>query len=84
MDIHQNARLTPYSREALAQKVLSWQLNQKAAAARFGVTPKTAARWVRRYQAAGRDGLRDHSSRTSSFVSTGQPYRRRDLPQLPF
>jgi transposase len=63
MDIHQNARLTPYSREALAQKVLSRQLNQKAAAARFGVTPKTAAKWVRRYQAAGRDGLRDHSSR---------------------
>ncbi len=63
MDIHQNARLTPYSREALAQKVLSRQLTQKAAAAAFFVSPKTTAKWVRRYRAEGRSGMRDRSSR---------------------
>jgi len=34
-----------------------------AAAAAFHVSAKTARKWVRRYQASGRDGLRDRSSR---------------------
>ncbi len=63
MDIHQNARLTPYSREALAQKVLLRQLTTAGAARAYGVTAKTAAKWVRRYQAEGPGGLRDRSSR---------------------
>ena len=47
MDYHQNARLTMHSR----------------AAAEFKVSPRTAAKWVRRYQAQGAAGLRDRSSR---------------------
>jgi transposase InsO family protein len=63
MDLHQNARLTLWSREALAIKVLQerWTLN--AAAAAFNVSSKTAAKWVRRFQAEGSLGLRDRSSR---------------------
>jgi transposase InsO family protein len=63
MDLHQNARLTLWSREALAIKVLQerWTLN--AAAAAFNVSSKTAAKWVRRFQAEGSPGLRDRSSR---------------------
>ena len=49
MDIHQNARLTLRSREALVE-IVSRGLGFSRAAASFHVTPKTAAKWVRRYQ----------------------------------
>jgi len=63
MDLHQNARLTLHSREALAQAVLSQQLTWNAAAAAFRVSVKTARKWVRRYRGEGRAGLCDRSSR---------------------
>lgn len=63
MDIHKNARLTPRSREALARMVLEQGVTRNAAAVAFRVSPKTAAKWVRRYQALGVAGLSDLSSR---------------------
>lgn len=63
MDYHQNARLTMLSREQMARMVLSTGCSFQAAAAAFRVSPKTAAKWVRRYQARGTAGLRDLSSR---------------------
>jgi transposase InsO family protein len=62
MDIHQNARLTPRSREELVETV-NHGLGFSRAAASFHVTPKTAAKWVRRFQREGAAGLRDRSSR---------------------
>ena len=62
MDIHQNARLTLRSREALVE-IVNRGLAFSRAAASFHVTPKTAAKWVRRYQQQGTPGLRDRSSR---------------------
>jgi transposase InsO family protein len=62
MDIHQNARLTLRSREDLVQRV-SHGVTLKLAAASFNVTPKTVAKWVRRYRGFGLAGLRDRSSR---------------------
>ena len=62
MDIHKNARLTLRSREALVETVTRGVAFSHAAAS-FHVTPKTAAKWVRRYQSEGADGLRDRSSR---------------------
>jgi len=62
MDLHQNARLTFRSREALAETVLSQKVTLNAAAAAFKVSAKTAAKWVRRYREQGRDGLHDRSS----------------------
>ena len=62
MDIHQNARLTLRSREALVE-IVRGGLGLSRAAAHFHVTPKTAAKWVRRYQQEGGIGLRDRSSR---------------------
>jgi len=62
MDIHQNARLTLRSREALVETVVGG-LGFSRAAASFHVTPKTAAKWVRRFQQEGAVGLRDRSSR---------------------
>jgi len=63
MDYHQNARLTAYSREQLAKRVLEHGLTLKLAAASFNVSEKTAAKWVRRYREHGRVGLGDRSSR---------------------
>ena len=62
MDIHQNARLTLRSREALVECVTRG-LGFSRAAANFQVTPKTVAKWVRRFQQEGTAGLRDRSSR---------------------
>ena len=63
MDLHQNARLTFRSREALAKKVMIDRLALNAAAAAFNVSRKTAAKWWARYRALGLSGLRDRSSR---------------------
>ena len=63
MDIHKNARLTLYSREQLAQKVLQQGSTLKAAAAAFNVSVKTATKWVRRYRQDGPSSLYDRSSR---------------------
>jgi transposase InsO family protein len=62
MDIHKNARLTLRSREALVETVHRG-LGFSRAAASFHVTPKTAAKWVRRYHREGAAGLLDRSSR---------------------
>src|SRR5713226_3739295 len=63
MDIHKNARLTFIRREQLAQYVLLQQGTLNAAAAAFNVSPRTAAKWTRRYQQEGSAGLQDRSSR---------------------
>ncbi len=63
MDLHQNARLTPRSREALATKVIVEKVTLNAAAAAVNVSARTARKWVRRYRQQGRDGLLDRSSR---------------------
>jgi len=62
MDIHKNARLTLRSREDLVQRVASG-MSLKVAADSFQVTPKTAAKWVRRFRSEGAAGLMDRSSR---------------------
>jgi transposase InsO family protein len=62
MNIHKNARLTPFGRERLVQAVLSGQ-RPEAAARAAGVCPRTARKWVARFKAAGPAGLIDRSSR---------------------
>ena len=63
MDLHQNARLTFRSREALANHIMIEKVTLNAAAAAFKVSRKTAAKWVHRYRTLGLPGLRDRSSR---------------------
>jgi transposase InsO family protein len=63
MDYHQNARLTIHSRGQLARRVREEGCTLKQAAACFNVSARTAAKWVRRYQAQGLSGLRDLSSK---------------------
>src|SRR5215468_1365280 len=67
MDTHKNAPLTPKGREAMVRSVVEEGLSEAAAARRFNVTPKTVAKWVKRFRAEGVDGLRDRSSRPHSL-----------------
>jgi transposase InsO family protein len=67
MDTHKNAPLTPKGREAMVWSVVESGLSKAAAARQFNVTPKTVAKWVKRFRAEGADGLRDRSSRPHSL-----------------
>ena len=62
MNIHQNARLTPFGRERLVKAVMDGQ-SPAAAAREAGVCPRTVYKWVGRFKAEGLAGLRDRSSR---------------------
>jgi transposase InsO family protein len=63
MDIHKNARLTLIVRTELVRTVLEEGFTLKRAAARFNVSAKTAAKWVRRFREEGAGGLHQRSSR---------------------
>jgi transposase-like protein len=51
MDTHKNAPLTPKGREAMVRCVVEDGLSKAAAACQFNVTPKTVAKWVKRFRA---------------------------------
>ncbi len=63
MDYHKNAPWTAVSRERLARMVIEDGRRVSAAALRFSVSAKTAAKWVGRYRQLGTAGLTDRSSR---------------------
>ena len=67
MNIHSNARLTPVRREEMAMAVLSGALSMAQAARDFGVSAKIVSRWAARFQAEGRDGMQDRSSRPKAM-----------------
>jgi transposase InsO family protein len=69
MNVHKNAPLTPKGREAMVRSVIEGGLGKAAAARQFNTTPKTVAKWVKRFGAEGVGGLRDRSSRPHSLPS---------------
>ena len=82
MDLHQNARLTFRSREALAKKIMIEKATLNAAAAAFNVSRRTAVKWVRRYCALGLSGLWDRSSRPLRSPRQISPDRRAQVIAL--
>jgi transposase len=64
-----HVRFTLKGREAIVRSVNEGGLSKPAAARQFNTTPKTVAKWVERFRAAGVDGLRDRSSRPLSLPS---------------
>lgn len=60
---HRRARLTPFGRLLIVQRVdeLGWTVAEAAKAA--GVSRSTAHKWVRRYRTEGEAGMVDRSSR---------------------
>lgn len=73
MDVHNNASLTPRGREQMVRAVVDDGLTRADAARRFNTTPKTVAKWVRRFREHGVAGLRDRSSRPLSSPSQTAP-----------
>jgi transposase InsO family protein len=63
MDYHHHARLTIYSREQLAKRVLQGELSLNEAAAEFKLSRQAAAKWVRRFREGGSAALQDLTSR---------------------
>jgi transposase len=62
MKLHRNAALSWNGRRRLARRVVEQGWTLQAAAAAVGVSVRCAAKWSRRYRAAGEAGLVDCSS----------------------
>ena len=73
MNVHKNAPLTPKGREAMVRSVVEGGLSQADAACQFNTTPKTVAKWVKRFRAEGVEGLLDRSSKPLSSPSQTLP-----------
>jgi transposase InsO family protein len=70
--LHRTAKLTPFGRQLLVNRILIEGWPPATAAEMVGVSRATAYKWLRRYRAEGAAGLEDRSSR---------PHRRpRSLP----
>jgi transposase InsO family protein len=63
MNIHSSARFTPVGRALLVRRVTleGWPVGEAAEAA--GVSPRTAYKWLSRFEVEGPEGLLDRSSR---------------------
>lgn len=60
---HRNARLTPFGRRIVVQRVIELGWTPAATADACGVSRATVYKWLRRYRAEGLPGLQDRSSR---------------------
>lgn len=63
MNSHKNARLGFTGRACLVACILEHGWGTQRAADAYGVSVQTVRKWLRRYRAAGPDGLRDRSAR---------------------
>jgi len=63
MNVHKNARMTPFGRERAVKQVVGQAYTPAAAAAAAGVSVRTIYKWVSRYRQEGVAGLADRASR---------------------
>jgi transposase InsO family protein len=61
--LHRTAKLTPFGRRLLVDRVLIEGWPTATAAEQLGVSRATAYKWLRRYRAEGEAGLEDRSAR---------------------
>ena len=88
MNIHSKAKLTARSRAEMVHRILQLEQPVAVVAAGFGVSQRTAFKWLARFRAEGLAGLRDRSSRPASSprathrfrVARVVALRRRKLP----
>jgi transposase InsO family protein len=69
---HRNARLTPFARRLIVERVQSGQPVSHVAKA-MGVSRQCAHRWINRFDEEGEDGLEDRSSRPHSCPNQTAP-----------
>jgi transposase InsO family protein len=63
MNVHKNARLTPFGRERIVKQVLERVLTPATASAVAGVSLRTIYKWLSRFKKEGAVGLCDRRSR---------------------
>ncbi len=73
--VHANARLTPHGRWLLVQRVRVQGRPIAHVARELGVSRQCAHRWVARFDAEGRAGLVDRSSRPRRSPAATEPQR---------
>jgi len=61
--LHRTAKLTPFGRRLLVERILVEGWSPAIAAETLGVSRATAYKWLRRYRAEGAAGLEDRSAR---------------------
>ena len=69
---HRNARLTPFARRLIVERVQEGQAVAHVAKA-MGVSRQCAHRWINRFNEAGHEGLEDRSSRPHSCANQTAP-----------
>jgi len=72
MDVHQNARTTPHSREKIVGRAQRGESAREIAAA-LEICESTVRKWLRRYREDGVAGLRDRSCRPRRSPGATQP-----------
>ena len=82
MQLHPNAKLTPASRRLLINRIQGsgWTVSRAARAA--GVSRQTTYKWLRRFDAEGKTGLSDRSSRPHRIARKTPPRQIRRMKQL--
>lgn len=82
MNVHKNARLTPFGRERLVKQVLERVLTPAAASAAAGVSLRTIYKWLSRFKNEGVGGLRDRRSRPKRLRCSLSARQRARIEQL--
>ena len=82
MNVHKNARLTPFGRERLVKQVLERVLTPAAASAAAGVSLRTIYKWKARFNAEGAPGLRDRASRPKRLRCALSARQRQAIEEL--
>jgi transposase InsO family protein len=75
MNAHSGAKLTPLSRAEMIRRILHLQQPVAEVAAGFGVSERTAFKWLARFRREGLAGLQDRSSRPLCSPRTTHPLR---------
>ena len=72
---HQNARMTPLGRVEMVRRIVEEGRPVADVAAGFGVSERTARKWLARFRAEGAAGLENRSSRPASVANrTAEPW----------
>jgi transposase InsO family protein len=82
MNVHKNARLTPFGRERFVKQVLERVLTPAAASAAAGVSLRPIYKWLLRFRNEGAAGLHDRRSRPKRLRCSLSTRQRKRIEQL--
>ena len=75
MNLHSKAKLSPWSRAEMIKRLVDLHQPVAGVAAAFGVSVRTAYKWLARFRAEGPSGLLDRTSRPQCSPRTIHPFR---------